>query len=74
MSKCCYDLDLDGALLRQQREWLIATADAARTKHAADMRVLDGLIALTDELADQAHDRWGVDCLLTEQATTNDEQ
>jgi len=29
-----------------------------------DQQLLEGLIELTDELADQAHDRHGVDCLL----------
>ena len=27
---------------------------------------MEGLISLTDEIADQAHDRFGVDCLLDE--------
>jgi len=30
----------------------------------SDRELLEGLVELTDELADQAHDKHGVDCLL----------
>jgi hypothetical protein len=32
-----------------------------------DEVLLEGLIELTDELADQAHDRHGIDCLLVDE-------
>jgi hypothetical protein len=31
--------------------------------------LLEGLVALTDELADQAHDQHGIDCLLADGAS-----
>ena len=31
---------------------------------AGDVDLLEGLVALTDAIADQAHDRHGIDCLL----------
>ncbi len=76
MSDQTYTLNnLDGPLFRQQRAWLINTAAVAA--HAldangvatfqltkADVELLDGLVELTDAIADQAHDRYGIDCLL----------
>ena len=60
-----YTLRLDGSLLRQQREFLVQLRhNPERT--AIDNSALDGLISLTDALADQAHDNYGLDCLLTE--------
>lgn len=56
-----YALRIDGPLLRRQRQWLLDLAD----KTAGDGRDhLEGVIALLDEIADQAHDRYGIDCLL----------
>jgi len=64
-----YDLRLDGQAFRAQRELLLKVADLARQGQPyepapGDDEVLEGLAALTDEIADQAHDRHGIDCLL----------
>lgn len=65
-----YALSIDGPLFRRQRELLIALADDARngrqvqlgTEHA---ELLEGLVELTDAIADQAHE-YGIDCLIAE--------
>ena len=54
-----YDLHLDGQLFRAQRELLLRLAELARRKQPyqpvpGDENLLDGLVALTDSLADQA--------------------
>jgi len=64
-----YSLHLDGPLFRAQRELLLRIADLARRKlpyepAPGDDALLEGLLGLTDEIADQAHDRHGIDCLL----------
>jgi hypothetical protein len=64
-----YALRIDGPLLRKQRRLLMQIADAVRNKRPyqplpGDEGLLEGLLSLTDELADQAHDRHGIDCLL----------
>ncbi len=64
-----YALDLDGKLFRAQRELLLRIADLARRKQPyepapGDDHLLEGLLGLTDAVADQAHDRYGIDCLL----------
>jgi hypothetical protein len=64
-----YDLHLDGQLFCAQRELLLKVTDLARCKQPyepapGDEALLDGLVELTDSLADQAHDRHGIDCLL----------
>jgi hypothetical protein len=64
-----YALDLDGELFRAQRELLLKIADLARRKQpyepaSGDDRLLEGLLGLTDAVADQAHDRYGIECLL----------
>ena len=71
-----YTLNLDGPLFRKQREFLVNLMDRTRNKEAtppqlpADAEeVLEGLISLTDEIADQAHDQYGIDCLLEEGAS-----
>ncbi len=67
-----YTLELDGPLFRTQRELLL------RLHHAAGMgetvplgreehELLEGLLGLTDAIADQAADCHGIDCLLPEQ-------
>jgi hypothetical protein len=66
-----YALNIDGQLFRAQRELLLKLADLAQEGRPykpapGDSDLLDGLIGLTDELADQAHDRHGIDCLLSE--------
>jgi len=66
-----YDLRIDGPLLRAQRERLLELANGLQRGipiQAApdDRRLIDGLINLTDEIADQAADRYGIDCLVSE--------
>jgi len=36
----------------------------AYTPKPGDEALLEGLLARTDEIADQAHDKHGIDCLL----------
>ena len=62
-----YELRIDGPLLRRQRQWLLDTADKT-TGNGRES--LDGVIALLDEITDQAHDRHGIDCLLQEEPST----
>ena len=64
-----YALRIDGPLLRNQRQLLMKIAELARHKQPyeplpGDDALLEGLLGLTDEIADQAHDRHGIDCLL----------
>jgi len=66
-----YTLDVDGPLLRKQRALLLKVQDVAHRGASyapqADERVLwEGIVGLLDEIADQAHDRYGIDCLLEE--------
>lgn len=64
-----YQLSIDGPLLRRQRAMLIALADDARHNRPLQLgpshaELLEGLVELTDAIADQAHDEHGIDCLL----------
>ena len=64
-----YTLRIDGQLFRRQRQLLLNILDAV-SRHepyvpaANDTDLLEGATALLDEIADQAHDRHGIDCLL----------
>ena len=65
-----YHLHLDGKLFRRQRELLMRLVAVVHGKQAykpkpGDEELLEGLLVLTGEIADQAHDRHGIDCLLT---------
>jgi hypothetical protein len=67
-----YALHIDGPLLRDQRKLLLKIAEAARNHQhyeskLGDEGLLEGLLSLTDEIADQAHDRYGIDCLLVDE-------
>ena len=60
---------IDGPTFREQRQLLLSLACLARKGQAyqvndVDQELLDGLVNLTDVIADQAHDKHGVDCLL----------
>ena len=62
--------NIDGLLFRQQRELLIKLADQASNSKPCpltklDRELLEGLINLTDAIADEAHDRFGKNCLIT---------
>ena len=64
-----YSLNIGGPEFRQQRELLqrlrgSAVAEMPYWAAAGEAESLEGLINLTDAIADQAHDRHGVDCLL----------
>ncbi len=66
-----YHLDIDGPQLRRQRELLFLLMEAAGESRTFELgpkqfEMLDGLVNLTDDIADQAHDRYGIDCLLTD--------
>ena len=64
-----YRLHLDGKLFRSQRELLMRLGALVHQKQAykpkpGDEELLEGLLNLTDAIADQAHDQYGIDCLL----------
>ena len=75
-----YTLQIDGGLLRQQRLLLLTLLDSfrrnsptvPRTQDAGDL--LEGISALLDEIADQAHDQYGIDCLLADQEEESQDQ
>ena len=58
-----YSLNVGGPQLRAQRALLLKLLSRTDTD---EKQLLEGLIALTDAIADQAHDRHGLDCLLDE--------
>ncbi len=67
-----YDLELDGPLFRAQRELLLRLHHAAGMGESiplgpAEEELLEGLLGLTDAIADQAADCYGIDCLLSAQ-------
>lgn len=69
MNKDQYELTIDGPLLRRQRALLAILADDAHHGRAVQLGpdhapLLEGLIELTDAIADQAHDEYGIDCLI----------
>ena len=62
---------INGPLFRNQRKLLLKIADLAQKKQpyiaaADDDNLLEGLVNLTDDIADQAHDEHGIDCLICE--------
>ena len=64
-----YALRIDGRLFRRQRQLLVKLLDVvlhdkAYAPAAEDADLLEGIAALLDEIADQAHDRHGIECLL----------
>ena len=66
-----YALEIDGPQFRAQRQLLLNLMlwVKRQTPLAADPdheNLLEGLINLTDAIADQAHDKYGVDCLVDE--------
>jgi hypothetical protein len=73
-----YLLAIDGPLLRRQRILLMQASEAAHRKaplcfrEESDRELLEGLVAMLDEIADQAHDRYGIDCLLEANAEKTD--
>ena len=72
-----YRLHLDGRLFRKQRELLMKIANLARQKRSyvpmpGNESLLEGLLELTDAIADQAHDRHGIACLLEKDTEAGD--
>jgi len=70
-----YALHIDGTLFRRQRELLLQIAGAVRNRRnykpkSGDEGLLEGLLSLTDEIADEAHDRHGINCLLVDDNNT----
>jgi hypothetical protein len=66
-----YTFCIDGPAFRAQRNLLVKIADLVHRKRhyessPGDERLLEGLLNLTDAIADQAHDRHGIDCLLND--------
>ncbi len=66
-----YALELDGPLFRAQRELLLRLHHVAGRGEStplgpAEKELLEGLLGLTDAIADQAADRDGIDCLISE--------
>ena len=64
---------INGPLFRDQRLLLMKIADLARQKQPyepapGDEDLLEGLVNLTDDIANQSHDEHGIDCLLEENA------
>jgi hypothetical protein len=65
-----YRLRIDGPLLAEQRKLLLKVLDAMRRgkpyfeESPNDEDLLEGMTALLDEIADQAHDRHGLDSLI----------
>ena len=64
-----YSLAIDGPLFRRQRQLLLKLAESARHNRsvradALDADLLEGLVNLTDAIADQALDRYSIDCRL----------
>jgi hypothetical protein len=61
-----YTLRIDGPLLRKQRQALL---DVVHPKLSGETRkLIEGVSELLDEIADQAHDRYGLASLLEEDA------
>jgi hypothetical protein len=70
-----YTLRIDGPAFRAQRKLLIVIADLVHCKRhyepsPGDEQLLEGLLNLTDAIADQAHDQHGIDCLLNDENAT----
>jgi hypothetical protein len=62
---------IDGPLFRAQRRLLLKITDLAQKKKTykpapGDSDLLDGLVNLTDLIADDAHDEHSIDCLFEE--------
>jgi hypothetical protein len=70
-----YALRIDGPLFRRQRQLLQKITNLAHGTQPyqpaeGDEALLEGLVGLTDAIADHAHDQHGIDCLLTAEDST----
>lgn len=57
-----YELIIDPEEFRNQRQFLSNLLSKVTTD--AELDLLEGLLNLTDEIADQAHDKYGLDVLM----------
>jgi hypothetical protein len=70
-----YALRIDGPLLASQRQLLLKVMDIIsrsepyRAADPSDEEHLQGILSLLDEIADQAHDRHGLDSLMKPDAS-----
>jgi hypothetical protein len=67
-----YLLSIDGKMLRDQRRLLdqwtaVVPHGQPLVAEPGDQELLQGIVALLDAIADQAHDQYGIDCLLVEE-------
>ena len=60
------DLVLDGPLFREQRRALLDLQDRHAVLSSEERELIGGLIEMLDHVADIAHDRYDLDCLLEE--------
>ena len=72
-----YSLAIDGQRLKKQRRLLLKLLEHQRgllqpvlTKD--EITSLEGLVNMTDSIADQAHDAYGLDTLLTQDKNARD--
>ena len=56
--------ELDGPQFREQRHLMLELRASSRLE-PSERKLLDGLIELTDHIADVAHDKYNLDCLLS---------
>jgi hypothetical protein len=54
-----FELNIDGDLLKEQKRWLYGLASSIPPNPN-----LEGIINLLDEITDQAHNKYGIDCLM----------
>ena len=72
--KHAYALRIDGPLLANQRRLLLKIFDTVfrgdpyRAESPKDEELLQGVLVLLDEIADQAHDQYGIASLLEPEA------
>jgi hypothetical protein len=65
-----YTLRINGPLFREQRAALLDLVNSDCAKETHDL--LMGVVELLDEVADQAFDQHGIDCLLKDELETGD--
>lgn len=63
-----YHFNLDGPLFKKQRELILRLLEEVEETPSSDYEALEGIANMFDNIADQAHDIHGIDCLLIEEA------
>jgi hypothetical protein len=66
--KTQYHLTIDGPLFREQRQLILAIMFQEGLT-SDERELLEGVTNLLDAIADQAHEHYGIDCLLTNMRT-----